>query len=170
MMGFAKGTYHHSPETRQKIKEHNPRYWLGKGKSGMSGHRQSEEMKAKLKQRFKGRKISPEWLEKNRLSHIGIIPSQATRLRMSEAGRRRYGTTEPTDRHWRNRIEYKLWRMAVFQRDGYTCRMCGSQTQLEADHIKPWAKHPELRFDIDNGRTLCRPCHLKYGWRGSHLK
>ena len=30
---------------------------------------------------------------------------------------------------------------------------------LEADHIKPWAYFPDLRFELDNGRTLCRPCH-----------
>jgi 5-methylcytosine-specific restriction endonuclease McrA len=39
---------------------------------------------------------------------------------------------------------------------------------LQADHIKPFAHHPELRFDVNNGRTLCVPCHRKtdtYGGR-----
>lgn len=54
------------------------------------------------------------------------------------------------------------WRWAVFERDDYTCQMCGKKGgYLEADHIKPFAQHPELRFDIRNGRTLCRPCHQK---------
>jgi hypothetical protein len=58
-------------------------------------------------------------------------------------------------------IEYILWRTAVLVRDNYTCQMClkrGSQ-DIEVDHIKPWALYPELRYAIDNGRTLCVPCH-----------
>jgi len=58
--------------------------------------------------------------------------------------------------------EYKDWRTKVFQRDNYTCQECGNKgVTLQADHIKPFAYFPELRLVIDNGRTLCVPCHKK---------
>ena len=62
-----------------------------------------------------------------------------------------------------NSEEYKLWRTAVFERDNYTCIWCGDNrgNNLNADHIKPFALFPELRFAIDNGRTLCEDCHKK---------
>ena len=66
-------------------------------------------------------------------------------------------------RRLRNSTEYKLWRTAVFKRDKYTCIFCGSNKSgtLNADHIKPFSLFPELRFAIDNGRTLCETCHRK---------
>lgn len=63
------------------------------------------------------------------------------------------------DRHM---PEYAIWRKAVFERDKFTCQQCGeTKGGLNAHHIKGWAKHPEARFDIDNGITLCVNCHQK---------
>lgn len=66
-------------------------------------------------------------------------------------------------------VEYKIWRRSVFERDNYTCQLCSKDgVKIEADHIKPWSSYPELRYEINNGRTLCKKCHLKtntYGYR-----
>lgn len=85
-----------------------------------------------------------------------------------------------TDIHQKIRTspEYKLWRESVFRRDKYTCIWCGATNgngktvTLHADHIKSFSLFPELRFAIDNGRTLCFDCHKTtdtYGG-GSHKK
>jgi len=77
----------------------------------------------------------------------------------------------------RNHPEYTKWRTAVFKRDDFTCRTCGVRgVYIEADHYpKPFAEilkklkprdvktalQCEELWDINNGRSLCRPCHDK---------
>lgn len=63
----------------------------------------------------------------------------------------------------RNGLQYRLWRKAIFERDNYQCVIGGKEhgSQLEADHIKSFARFPELRFELLNGRTLCKACHRK---------
>jgi 5-methylcytosine-specific restriction endonuclease McrA len=70
-----------------------------------------------------------------------------------------------------NGVEYRLWREAVFVRDDFTCQECGQRgsVYLVADHVKPWRTHPELRYELANGRTLCEPCHRATPTYGSKL-
>ena len=56
---------------------------------------------------------------------------------------------------------YVNWRKKVYRRDDYTCQMCSSRKKIEAHHIKTWSEFPQLRFDVNNGVTLCRLCHRK---------
>lgn len=56
--------------------------------------------------------------------------------------------------------EYRSWRSKVFARDNYTCQICEQYSgALHADHIKKWSDNEKLRYNVDNGRTLCVPCH-----------
>lgn len=73
------------------------------------------------------------------------------------------GGITPENHRVRTSTEYKEWRKAVFERDNYTCQFCGKRNRitLHADHIKPFAYYPDLRLDLNNGRTLCAPCHSK---------
>ena len=71
-------------------------------------------------------------------------------------------TKHQLDRAERYSKKADNWRREVFKRDDYTCQECGIRgTYLEADHIKPFAYFPELRYELSNGRTLCRKCHDK---------
>ena len=81
----------------------------------------------------------------------------------------------------RNSAEYSFWRKQIFERDNYTCQICGRKNKkgdkviIEADHIYPFSKilddfditsieeaiSCEKLWDINNGRTLCVDCHKK---------
>jgi len=61
----------------------------------------------------------------------------------------------------RNSTEYKTWREDVFKRDEYCCQYCWRVGwELNAHHIKEFAKYPDLRLDISNWQTLCKSCHI----------
>jgi len=77
-------------------------------------------------------------------------------------------TKHQLDRLARYSPEAQNWRISVFKRDNYTCQLCEVRgAYLEADHIKPWAYFPELRYELSNGRTLCKKCHnlTKIGYK-----
>lgn len=66
---------------------------------------------------------------------------------------------------------HKAWRKAVFEKDDYTCQICFVRgRELNADHIKCFAHHPDLRFELSNGRTLCKDCHKQTFNYGMHKK
>jgi hypothetical protein len=53
----------------------------------------------------------------------------------------------------------------VLERDNYTCQCCGAnrlgsnRTKLSVHHKYNFSTHKHLRYDIDNGITLCADCH-----------
>ena len=58
----------------------------------------------------------------------------------------------------RRRFKYTLQKQ-IFERDNYKCVLCGASGDLQVDHIQSWKDYPDLRFDINNCRTLCKSCH-----------
>lgn len=107
------------------------------------------------------------WTARKKIKVI-LTPTQRNKIREAQLKRVREGKHNlwkggitPINRLIRSSAEYKLWRKSVFERDNWTCLWCKKRGgRLEADHIKPFAYFPELRFAIDNGRTLCHECHL----------
>lgn len=49
----------------------------------------------------------------------------------------------------------------VFERDNFTCQICGSRRFLSVDHIFPKSKGGKTI--IDNCQTLCMTCNRKKG-------
>lgn len=106
---------------------------------------------------------------------LGKHHSVKSRIKMSEAkkGDKNYnwkGGMREELKIIRQSLEYRLWREKIFERDNYTCQICNIKGgDLNADHIKPFAFYEELRFDLDNGRTLCIECHKKTETYGKNL-
>jgi hypothetical protein len=139
-------------------KGHTP--W-NKGKLGLV--RWTPERYILMKQKTTGQKRSEETKNKIRLCKLG-------KHQLGHSGAKHHnwkGGITPINKLIRHSLEYRLWREAVFKRDNYTCIWCGARSGkgktviLHPDHIKQFAFYPELRFAIDNGRTLCIECHEK---------
>lgn len=127
--------YQHSEETREKISQAN------KGQVSWSKGKTYKELYGdnwEIQKKKRGISIKKAWDKK---------------------GRKQY------KRPKHDGVEYTKWRSDVFARDNWMCQTCGKRSgigepvYLEAHHIKYWAKYPELRFDLENGVTLCRECH-----------
>lgn len=147
----------------------------------------SLETRRKIGLGNKGKKHSEEHRRKIGLKLKGKPLSLETRRKISEAhkGEKAYwwrGGLTPINKQVRGSLEMKLWREAVFKRDNWTCVWCGlkggwskeqrKKIEIQADHIKSFSQYPNLRFDINNGRTLCVDCHKKtdtYAGK-SHIK
>ena len=88
--------------------------------------------------------------------------SQAKLGKKGELANNWRGGLTPINRIGRSSIQYSEWRLSVFKRDNFACMHCKVRgKKLNAHHIKHWAKFVELRFEIDNGITLCVDCHKK---------
>ncbi|MBV5346707.1 HNH endonuclease [bacterium] len=62
----------------------------------------------------------------------------------------------------RSKKKYKDWRLAVFKRDTNTCQICNNYFEtdnLRAHHLLAFSKYKDLRYEKDNGVTMCIDCH-----------
>lgn len=162
------------------------------------GSHHSEESRLKIGRAGLGRKHTQEWKDAMSETMAGRVFSCATRVKLREARlnqpsswskgkhftlehRRQLGARGEKHHWWkggitelnkkiRTSLDYRIWRQAVFTRDDYTCQGCGHRGgELNADHIKPFSLFPESRFELSNGRTLCKPCHFATSTFGSKL-
>lgn len=160
---------------RKLSETHKANISLARKKEWQSGKRKmwklTPEIIEKIRQKSIGRKTPIEVRKKQSIVRLNNPKTPRGEFHHSWKG----GVMTET-RKIRQSLEYKLWREAVFKRDNYTCIWCGIRSAkgvrvyLHADHIKSFALFPELRFSIDNGRTLCRPCHLTTNTYGGRTK
>ena len=153
-----------SEETRRLKSVNSSRYWLGKKRASPS-----EETRNKMSRALMGHQVS-----------------EATRERMRNLTKNKFGREHPkwTDdkkrplyKAIREIFKYVEWRKSIFDRDNFTCVLCGAtKVYIEADHFPvrfvDILKTNEIEdidgaircgqlWEVGNGRTLCKPCHLQ---------
>lgn len=132
----------------------------------------SDEDKKRFSKQKKEKGRKPPSMLGKKNPHSEEWKRKVSEAQSGEKSHRWKGGITPLNKIIRRSSEFKLWREAVFKRDNWTCVWCLKRGGiLHPDHIKPFAYYPELRFAIDNGRTLCKTCHMKTDtWGGNAIK
>lgn len=162
-----------SLETKRKLSKA-----LKGHKAWNKGKAMPEEMKKKLSEINKGKRPSPRTEFKKGQYRGSKNPAKRIEVRrkISEAKKgkplfsmrgknhpRWKGKSASINERLRKRIEYKLWREAVFSRDNWICQKCGQRGgKLNAHHLRNFADVAESRTLIENGITLCKKCHIEF--------
>ena len=160
----------HTPETRKRLAEM------------LLGYHKTDKFKkahiASLKRQVGV--LSPQWGRKRSAE----VRDKIRQAKLKNPIRYWLGKTQPHFRgmnnpNWKGGVttenekarkssEYKEWRINVFKRDNFTCRVCLKGGYVQANHIYPFRSHKELRYDVNNGITLCIECH-RYTFMREHL-
>lgn len=136
-----------STETREKMQQAK----LGKKIVFSELHRKHLSDALKGKPQFSRRGIkrvfTPEWIR-----NMSLAKTLKDRSLLKKSDHQNSGA-------------YYEWRKEVRDRDGHKCKIGNRDCveRLETHHILSWRDHPELRYDVNNGITLCKFHHpLKY--------
>ena len=160
LQGFQKGNTIWKGKKRKKFTEQHRK----KLSETHKGKKASREARLKMSKRMK---------ENNPMTKIRTNKCSFKKGHQINKGRPSKHGFKPGDKHprWnpdranqrdRGRKRYIEWRSLVYQRDNWACQDCGKVGKnLNAHHIKEFSKFPKLRFDVNNGITLCEDCHKK---------
>lgn len=148
---------------------HKCSIWLEKQAKAKTGRKISKETRKKMSIARKGKKHTSEHIDK-RISKMKVTK----RKQRQEKLKTLTGTMSdyPLYKQVRASPYYRRWRLEVLERDNNECTSCGGKETLEVDHIIPFASlfheaqilnDVTIIFDVDNGRVLCKECHVKTG-------
>lgn len=148
---YAKGNKH-TEEWKQKARER----MLGNTQGFVKGEPSPRKGKKSTKpSHWKGKKLPYQVWNKGLVGykagdkHYNWIPD---RTRLQKFGDDNLDRGSSMHRDWSRRVKI---------RDGWKCRISNKDClgKLEAHHILGWKEYPELRYDINNGITLCHFHH-----------
>ena len=132
------------------------------------GYKHSEDWKKKASKRLVG---NTNGFKKGNTHRKGItlpndIKNKISKNRKGKSvGEERYNwikdRTKLSKKQMRNDYAYVWWIKQCKKRDNYECRINNKDCsgKLEVHHILSWRDYPELRYDKNNGITVCHYHH-----------
>jgi hypothetical protein len=139
------------PKTEEVKRKISEKMKGGNSTSFKKGHQHSIEALKKMSEASKGKKQSEEAIfkriEKIKGEKHWAWISDRTQLKKSDRSHKDYA--------------YTYWRQQVYLRDNFKCKINNKDCngKIEAHHILSWKEYPELRYEINNGITLCHAHH-----------
>lgn len=119
----------------------------------------------------KGKPWSQEVKDKIGAANRGNFPSLEVKAKISAAtsGSKNHNWMEDRKalarfkdgNEYRNSPAHREWSRQVKKRDKWVCRISDENCKgrMVSHHILSWKDHPELRYQINNGITLCHHHH-----------
>ena len=124
-----------------------------------AGAKHSEEAKKKISEALKG-KNNPNYGKKHSNDIKKSISNNLKgRFKGKNSPRWNPNLTNEDRVDGRDYPEYNEWRKAVYEKDDYTCQVCGKKGGFNAHHLEGYNSNKELRTTLSNGVTLCKKCH-----------
>jgi hypothetical protein len=135
-------------------------YWLGKKRTYKDPLARNAKISEGLRLAYKnGERFATNPMK-------GKKHTEATKQKMREAclGDKRWNWIKDrsvVERNKRNDPEYQQWVKKVKKRDNGICKINNKDCSgyCVVHHILSWSEYPELRYNINNGITLCRAHH-----------
>lgn len=151
----------HSEETKKKFKLRIP-VMLGKKHSAETKSKMSLSSKGKAKSELHRLSMS-----KSRIGKPHILTEQGLKsFKEKTSGENNFKWIKDRSRLKKSEKkhldgQYRDWMLFVKRRDKWACRIAdvNCDGRLEAHHILNWIEYPELRYEINNGITLCHAHH-----------
>lgn len=134
------------------IKIHRNKYSIEKKSQALKLYKEGLSQKEVASKLGIGKKTIQRWTRTAKLSRPSFNPCGGgdTQRIYSMDERKRVST------------EYFNWRSDVLCRDNWKCQHCGLVgDELHCHHILSYANNPLLRFDVNNGISLCKKCHYE---------
>lgn len=162
----------------------------GKTYEEIYGIEKANELKKKRSEAWTGRTVTKETrakiseaTQKRPNVWLGRKHSEQSKQKISQSRRQKYKCRQTINKQVRSYCKVRDWTRSIFERDNFTCQTCGARNGngtnviLEAHHKKQLSDIiGDLSFeeaivlldlyDLNNGITLCRKCHMKlHGWK-----